>query len=384
MPIEKLALMLASKPDVDASHLIRQVEGWQRMHSKVPTWAKVDGLEYPPRLSLEQCSGEEAARYKAAVVTRLLADLSAMPQSMVDLTGGMGVDFSFIAPLFAEATYVERQDELCRLARHNFPLLSLSNAQVVCADGVEYLRQMSQTDLIYLDPARRNEAGRKVVLISDCQPDVCALLDLLTNKSRYTIIKLSPMLDIVQAVRALGDAVHEVHVVATNGECKELLLVLSSQRKGLAQIVAYDGGTTLSFSLQEEEEATPIYINECGKYLYEPGSAVMKAGAFKIVATRMGLGKLHPNTHLYSSDAWVKDFPGRKFRIIRELSFSKADVRSLRELTKGKANLTVRNFPATVSTLRKKLRIADGGTHYIFATTFSNGRHSLILTEKCY
>lgn len=355
MPLDKLALMLASRHEEGASYILQQVEGWQRLRHKVPSWAKVEDLEYPPRLALEQCSGEAAALYKAQVVRALFAHENGQTKCMIDLTGGLGVDFSFVAREFDNAVYVERQEGLCELARHNFPLLGLKHAQVVCADGVDYLKNMTHgVDLIFLDPARRNAAGRKTVLIEDCEPDVCGLAETLLSHARYVVVKLSPMLDIAAATRALG-CVHQVHVVGHGGECKDLLLVLK-QGAAHPRTFVCDNGSTFSFTAHDEATAMPQYAAQVGAYLYEPGAAAMKAGAFKWMGVHYGLKKLHPNSHLYTADVAVEgDFPGRAFKVEQVLGFGKDDVKLLRKVA-PKANLTVRNFPATVDVLRKNLK----------------------------
>lgn len=380
IPIEKLALQLAGRTDLDVPRILRQVEGWQRLRTKVPTWAAVDDMEYPRRLSLEQCSGEPAARYKAEVVRRLLQTLPDRTHRMADLTGGLGVDFSFIAPLFDEAVYVERQEELCELARHNFPLLGLPDAEIVCGDGTSYLQTMPQADLIFLDPARRDSAGRKTVLIEECEPDVCSLRDTLLQKGTFVVLKLSPMLDIVGAVQALR-TVSEVHVVSVGGECKDLLLVLTAEACDDPLIVAREGDITFAYRQSEESGAAPAYASACEAYLYEPGAAVLKSGAFKLAATRFGLKKLHPSSHLYTGTELVEDFPGRRFKVTDVYTFGKKDLKRLKSVTE-RANLTVRNFPSSVDALRKKLKLKDGGEIYLFATTLSNGEHVLIQSVK--
>lgn len=381
-PVSQLALQLAGRTDLDVPFVLRQVEGWQRLRTKVPTWAGHDELLYPPRLSLEQCSGETAARFKAEVVGQLIRGLHPTDGHglrMADLTGGLGVDFSFMAPLFAEATYVERQEELCRLARHNFPLLGLTNTHVVCADCTDYLAQMPAADLLFLDPARRNSMGRKTVCIEDCEPDVCALLPQLLAKSQYTVLKLSPMLDIAAAMRSLG-CVRQVFVVSTSGECKDLLLVLAKEKQP-ATITACEDHTRFSFTPDEEAQAQPRYADHCATYLYEPGPALLKAGAFKLTATRFRLDKLHPHSHLYTSEQCVDGFPGRRFEVVQTFGFSKQDLKQLRA-TAPRANLTVRNFPASTEALRAKLKLREGGDHYIFATTLNDQSHVLILCRK--
>lgn len=387
IPVDKLALQLAGRTDIDVPYVLRQVEGWQRLRTKVPAWAAIDELEYPHRLALEQCSGEPAARYKAEVVSGLAKLFPGGFSSMADLTGGLGVDFSFIASLFKKAVYVERQESLCKLAAHNFPLLGLPHAEIVCGDGVEYLKKMDPVDLLFLDPARRDSVGRKTVLIEDCEPDVCALRDLLLQKARVVVLKLSTMLDIAGAVRSLG-CVRQVHVVSVGGECKDLLLILSAapfQQNGDSPeeplVIAREGESSLAFKVSEEAAVIPIYTEQCEEYLYEPGAAILKAGAFKLTAARFGLKKLHPNSHLYTGSVYLPDFPGRKFKVEKTFSFNKQDLKKLKAEV-GQANLTVRNFPSSVEALRKKLKLKEGGNVYLFATTLGADNHVLLKTCK--
>ncbi len=371
----RLALTLAATPDVDAAFVVRQVEGWQRLCKKVPSWAAVDALRYPPRLALEQCSGEAAARYKQAVAERLLPHGG----TLTDLTGGLGVDFSFMARAFRHAVYVERQAELCQLARHNLPLLGLERAEVVEGDGTDYLQAMKPVDMLFLDPARRDTAGRKTVLLEDCEPDVTRLLPLLREKARIVVLKLSPMLDWHRAVETLG-CVSEVHIVAEGGECKDLLLVLAHDASE-PRIYCADSLHCFTFTPSEENAAAADYTPHVGKYLYEPSAAMLKGGAYKLAATRYGLQKLHANSHLYTSDQLISNFPGRTFCVEAVSGFGKRD---LRETLAGvsQANLSVRNFPASVAELRRKLKIKEGGDAYWFATTLSDNRHALICCRK--
>lgn len=373
--VDALALALAGRQDVDAAFALRQIEGWQRLRAKVPAWAAVENLHYPPRLALEQCSGEAAAAYKLQVARRLLPGGG----TLVDLTGGLGVDFSFLARHFGKAVYVERQAELCRLARHNFPLLGLPAAEVVEADGAGFLAEMPKADLVFLDPARRDGAGRKTVLMEDCEPDVQRLLPRLLGKAAFVMLKLSPMLDLHCAVKALGCVV-EAHVFAVRGECKDLLLVLARDASSPVICCAEDGAT-FAFTAEEEGAARPAYAVVVKEYLYEPGPSLLKAGAFKTVAVRYGLEKLHPNTHLYTSGSLVPEFPGRTFRVERTSGFGK---RELRAFCGGveRANLTVRNFPGTVAELRRRMRVKEGGEEYWFAATLADGNRILIACRK--
>ena len=376
--IQRLALKLAGRSD--AVFILRQVEGWQRLSQKVPSWAAIDELHYPHKLALEQCSGEAAARYKAQIVKRLYPDGA---ESMADLTGGLGVDFSFVAPNFKKAVYVERQAELCEVAKHNFPLLGLGHAEIKNADSIEVLSTLKDFDLLFLDPARRDNVGRKVVLLEDCEPNVVALQDKLKAAAKVVVLKLSTMLDLKQALAELR-GVSEVHVFAEHGECKDLLLVLQRDADCDADPVVHcvDGGCTFDFKLSEEADINPVYASSVEGFLYEPSAAVLKAGAFKSVGHRYGLSKLHPNSHLYVSKDFVAHFPGRCFKINNVCGFSKKD---LKKCIGGvsKANLTVRNFPTTVAELRKRLKLAEGGDAYWFATTLYDESHCLIMCEKC-
>lgn len=370
------ALALRRAPEgVDAPWCLRQIAGRQTARRKLPRWAAVDGLWYPARLSLEQCSSEPTAEYKRSLVERLLP--AAERDAMVDLTGGLGVDFSFLAPLFRRAVYVEQQEELCRLARHNLPLQGLTEAEVRCGSGCE-----GTFSLVFIDPARRDTAGRKTVAIADCSPDVAALLPELFERAPWVMVKLSPMLDIPAALAALR-GVREVHVVGVGGECRELLLVM---RRG------YEGRPTyhcvnlltpdppLSVSSDTPAAAPPLAAAPLA-YLYEPSAPILKAGLQDVLAARYAVSKLAPRSHLFTSTERVEGFPGRTFAVEDWGDFSRA---SLSRLLAGlrQANLTVRNFPATVAELRRRLRLREGGDAYLFATTLADGRHALVRCRK--
>lgn len=372
--VPALALLLADRPREEAEYILRQIEGWQKLNAKVPTWAAEPRLRYPRRLSLEQCSGELAARYKAEVIRRHLP----AGGRMVDLTGGFGVDFFYLGQLFDEAIYVEQQADLCQLATHNLPLLGLHNARFVNADGVAYLQAMPPADFILLDPARRDGAGRKVVSLADCEPNVMDILPLLREKARYTLLKLSPMLDWHAAVSELGQ-VCEVHVFAEKGECKDLLLLLGPT-DGPPSIHCRDG-VDFSFQTADETAANCTFTSVVETYIYEPSAALLKAGALKLPALRFDLKKLHPNSHLYTSTQLIVDFPGRRFRCLRTTTMNKAALKDFCGDTKL-ANITVRNFPLTVDALRKKLHVKEGGNDYWFATTLCDGQKVIIACEK--
>lgn len=381
-PVDTLALSLRGLSPHETELVLRRAEGLRRMSTKVPSWAAVDDLSYPPRLSLEQCSSEATARYKAQVARRLVGGKT---ETMVDLTGGFGVDFSFIGALFKRPVYVERQEVLCQAARHNFPLLGLERAEVVESDGTDYLEEMQPASFIFLDPARRDNAGRKTVLIEDCEPNVTALLPLLLEKAPIVMVKLSPMLDIHSAVAALSavrdGCVREVHAVADGGECKELLLVLGAEKHTKPSLHIFEQGETYSLDFTEEQTSIPHYADFPKEYLYEPGPAIMKAGAFKWTATHYDLEKLQANSHLYTGNCLLEHFPGRCFHVISVFSFSKADLKMLRTQA-PQANISIRNFPGSVADLRKRLKIKEGGSLHIFATTLADNTHRLILTER--
>ena len=385
--VRQLALQAARYPNIDMQQALQQIAGWQTARTKLPEWAATDGIIYPPRLSMEQCSSEATAKYKAKV-------LAPSPSTVIDLTGGFGVDFSYMARGFQKAVYVERQPHLCEAARHNFQLLGLENAEVVCGDGVEYLKNLpspfnAQSPLtIYLDPARRDENGKKTYAISDCTPDVVALKDLLLEKAGRVMIKLSPMLDWHKAVDDLGEVV-EVHIVSVDNECKELLLVLAKNPAAPLRVVCanirHDTETELfEFFPSNDNLSIPLFpaLRE-RDFLYEPNASIMKAGCFAEVADRFGVQPTGSNSHLFLSPQFIPDFPGRKFQIEKVTSMNKKELKHvIGGLTK--ANITVRNFPLSVAELRKRLKLADGGDTYIFATTLGEKDHVLLITKQIF
>ena len=369
--VRTLALQAARYPDVDMPQALAQIAGRQAAAVKIPSWAAVEGIRYPAHLPLEQCSSEAAARYKASLCRG---------GSLVDLTGGLGVDFSFMARGFAEAVYVERQETLCDLADHNFPLLGLRQARVCRGDGVAYLQAMTGADCLFVDPARRDADGRKTVLVSQCEPDVARLEPLLLAKAGRVWVKLSPMLDASQAVKELPHT-QAVHVVAVGNECKELLLQLGRERVDEVPFCCVDlsarpdapTAEPFVFTREQESRSRCTYADRVGAFLYEPHAALLKAGAYKRLAEAFPVAKLHSNSHLYTADEAVPGFPGRAFRVEAACAFHKREVRSLLDGL-GKANLAVRNFPMPAAELRKRLRLADGGDVYLFATTLQSGR----------
>ena len=420
--VRQLAFLGSKYPEVDMPFALDQIRGRKMARVKLPRWASLEGIIYPPHISMEQCSSESTALYKAELAARLLglpASSSGIEMKaeneieFVDLTGGFGVDFSYIAArLGVKSMYVERQAHLCEAAKENFERLGLKNAIVKNGDGIEVLHSFlpkkddaaSADDslgiiyaqplsllktklglkLIFIDPARRDDAGNKVVSLKDCTPDVTVLQEEMLSKADYVIIKLSPMLDWHRAISELSH-VREVHIISVNNECKELLLVLSARNMG-ENLRIYCINDAQSFVCDEMDmesssvKIAPSTLEEM-LYLYEPNASLMKAGCFGVLSDRYDARMLSKNSHLFVSQAPIEAFPGRSFRIIAVSSFNKKELkRHLSGITK--ANIATRNFPLSVAELRKRLKLKDGGETYIFATTLSDESHVLVITEK--
>lgn len=422
--VRQLAFLGSKYPEVDMPFALDQIRGRKMARVKLPRWASLEGIIYPPHISMEQCSSESTALYKAELAARLLglpASSSGIEMKaeneieFVDLTGGFGVDFSYIAArLGVKSMYVERQAHLCEAAKENFGRLGLKNAIVKNGDGIEILhsfhpkkkdavsaddslgitydqpRSLLKTNLglkiIFIDPARRDDAGNKVVSLKDCTPDVTVLQEEMLSKADYVIIKLSPMLDWHRAISELSH-VREVHIISVNNECKELLLVLSARNmsENLRIYCINDAQSFVCDELDMESsqvKIAPSTLEEM-QYLYEPNASLMKAGCFGVLSERYDARMLSKNSHLFVSQAPIEAFPGRSFRIIAVSSFNKKELkRHLSGITK--ANIATRNFPLSVAELRKRLKLKDGGETYIFATTLSDESHVLMITEKYY
>lgn len=372
----RMLALRCSESGVDVSFCLRQIEAWQKARTKLPRWADTDDIIFPPRINMEQCSSQTTAEYKRNLILRLLPRHRS---SMVDLTGGFGVDFSFLSPLFEKAVYVERDSELCQIASHNLPLLGISHAQVVCAQAECFLEEVAHQNLLFLDPARRDDAGRKVVALHDCSPDVEALSSRLLSLSDVVVVKLSPMLDVGQALQRLPD-VCEVHAVSVDGECRELLLVLSASDAPLTYHCVNLGRQHQIF-ITEERHAQPLMASAPGRYLYEPNASILKVGVQDALCQTYNVAKLHPFSHLFTSGEICDEFPGRRFLVEDFTTCGKRELKTfLRDIPK--ANLSVRNFPSTVASLRKQWHLAEGGDVYLFATTLSDGTHVLIRCRK--
>ncbi|MBD2755114.1 SAM-dependent methyltransferase [Spirosoma sp. BT704] len=379
------ALSLRKSPDgVDLKKIIAQIVARQKAKDKLPTWYANDDLVFPPPLSVEQASSEQTAQYKASLVQ---GDL------LLDLTGGMGVDTWAFAKRVNQVVYVERNPELVELAAHNLPLLGAANVLVHAGDGLELVETNTvvkpdvPADWLYLDPHRRDEQGGKVVRLNDCEPDLSRpqTVSSLFDKANRILIKTSPLLDIDATVRQLTGAVEAVHIVAMQGEVKEILFVLGKQPTAQENVqinavnLLPNQRIELGFRWIEERTAS-VTFGDPLRYVYEPNAAVLKAGAFRLIADRFSLTKLAPNSHLYTSDMLRTDFPGRIFAVQEVI---KPDSKLLKKAVPTlKANLTVRNFPQSVAELRKKLNLREGGDVYIFATTLLHGDKRLLITQK--
>ena len=371
--VQQLALQRNRFPqlsDTDFRFLIQQVEGRQRTKDKLPSFAQIEDWWYPVRLSCEQCSSEATARYKAALIAPL------QPDVLIDLTAGYGVDTFFMAEHAQEAHYVERNPELCHIAQHNFSL-ARPHIRVHNTTAEEFLASsphlLSPHRLIYLDPARRSQSGGKVFRIEDCEPNVTEILPTLRKLTSHIMIKFSPMLDITAAMRALGHD-WDTHIVAVNNEVKEVLILTG---KGSIYAVNICATHTDSFVFNDEEEkkAQVSFASDIEQYIYEPNTAIIKAGAYRLIGERYGIKKLDTNTHLYTSDKLLPDFPGRKWQVQEVLTKHSA------LNTKLKYSILTRNYPLSPDQVRKKLKLQDGDDLYIVGARLQ-GKPVLVLGNR--
>ena len=380
--IRQLALRGTKDPEVDLACALQQIDGHKRAKEKLPSWAAIEGLVYPPHLSMEQCSSERTARYKAKV--------AGSGELFVDLTAGFGVDASFIAQGFQRAVCVELQPELCAISSANFQLLGLHQIKVVNGNGQDYLHTMPSADLVFIDPARRDEHGGRTYGITDCTPNVLEIINELLTKAQRVMIKLSPMLDWRKAVEDLGkEYVEAVHIVSVDNECKELLLEVKrwkgekvKEQKVFCVNLLSDGcEERFEFDASSSRPSAHPFTSSPFHFLYEPNASLMKAGCFGLIADRYQMAQPDVNSHLFVSDKEVADFPGRCFIVDKVTTMNK---RELKEALAGitKANIAVRNFPMSVPELRRRLKLQEGGDVYIFATTAANRGHLLLLCRK--
>lgn len=385
--VKKLALMGAKFPDVDMPFALNQIAGWQIAREKLPTWAAHDGITYPPRISMEQCSSEQTAKYKAGIVQRLAQQQRAEANDnyadcFIDLTGGFGVDFSYMAQGFPKAVYVERQEHLCEIATHNFKALGMSNAEVVCGDGTEFINSMKPLIFAYLDPARRDSHGGRTYALEDCTPNILELKDKLLEKAQTVMVKLSPMIDWHKTVADLG-CVKELHIVSVKNECKELLVVMSQEATTHTEVFCVNDNDIFRFNDTDDNTVSrtiPSNKIKPGAKLYEPNVSLMKAGCFGLLCEQFEVKKIGAHSNLFISDETV-DFPGRRFKIMAVSSMNKKEMKSAVSGI-SKANIAVRNFPLTAEELRKRLKLKDGGEHYLFGTTDSANNHIILICNK--
>ncbi len=373
----KLVLQQKKYPSVDLKFAAQQIEGRQKSRGKLPELSENDDFIFPPKLNLEQCSSEATARYKAQAFIK--------GKTVADITGGLGIDAIYFSKVAKKVFYVERNPELFEIAVHNFKALNIGNIEACCGDGIEFLKTESPClDLIYTDPARRDMYNRKMVSLSDCQPDVLENRKIIFSKARQLLVKASPMLDLSLVKREL-DSVSEITVLAVKNECKELL-VLCDTASTAAEVAVHcinftaHGEKMLFTSVPENESQIPEFSVEVKKYLYDPNAAISKAGFFNALANRFHLLKLGRRTHLYTSDDLVGDFPGRVFEVLQEVRLSAKEIRTA--LPDGRAHVVTRNYPVPAEDLRKKLRLSEGTDKYVVAATLHGGKKAGFLCKK--
>jgi precorrin-6B methylase 2 len=373
--LNRLLLQASRYPHLPVPLLVQHIRARQKIKNKLPTWYQHPQVRYPAMVSVEQSSSEKTAAFKAELVSGNL---------LLDLTGGLGLDSFFFSDKFKKVIYLERQPELVEIAAHNAQVLGNTNIEFRQGEASAFLDDFtSQADWIYLDPARRDEANRKVFNLTDCEPDVVQLLPKLLAKGKNILIKTSPMLDISQALGQL-ESVQKVYVVAVDNECKEVLYhVAASENPNLqVETINLSAGVskqTFTFDYAAEENA-PVTYTLPQTYIYEPNAAILKAGGFKSLAKYYGLNKLHRNSHLYTSEGLVPDFPGRIFKLRTISRYQKKELAC--HLPDSKANITVRNFPDSVAAIRKKTGLKEGGDIYLFATTDLNAKPIILICEK--
>jgi hypothetical protein len=368
----ELALKGSPFSEIPVTQLLEQIVGKNKSKHKLPTWFQTKHIYYPNKINIEQTSSEATAVYKSKLISGY---------SLIDITGGFGVDSYYFAKNFKTVTHCEINPELHNIAKHNFEVLGNSNINTVCSDGLDYLTNLNiNYDCIYADPSRRHDVKGKVFMLSDCEPDIPKNLEVLLNYASTILIKTSPLLDIHLALSELKQ-VTEIHVVAVDNEVKELLWIVKNGDTKNIKVVTSNiksfNHEHFEFDLIDEQQSE-VSFSAPLTYLFEPNAAIMKSGAFKTIANTLGVEKLHQHSHLYTSDKLV-EFPGRVFKINAVVPFSK---KTLSALNISKANITTRNFPLDVNSLRKKFKIADGGDVYLFFTTIPNNSKVVLVCEK--
>ncbi|MFD0836446.1 class I SAM-dependent methyltransferase [Mariniflexile aquimaris] len=359
-------------PTVDTKELIEQIEAKSRCEKKLPTWFNTKNIYYPNKLNIEQTSSEITAKYKSRLISG---------DSIIDLTGGFGVDCYFFSKVFKTVVHCEINESLSEIVNHNYAQLHVNNIETINNDGIAFLKSSTTTfDWIYIDPSRRHDSKGKVFFLNDCLPNVPAHLDLLFKHSKNILIKTSPLLDLSVGCNELKH-VKTIHVVAVNNEVKELLWTLEFGFEGDLLIqtinIKNQGEDQFNFSMEDEKSMESEY-SEPQTYVYEPNSAILKAGGFNAIANQLNVYKLHKHSHLYTNNTLI-DFPGRRFEVLNVLPYNK---KALKNLNLAKGNISTRNFPETVEQLRKKLKIKDGGNHYLFFTTDLHDNKIVLITTK--
>ncbi len=366
-------LILAGSPfeNVSIQELAQQINGRSKAKKKIPLWYQTRGIYYPPTLNLEQTSSEATAIYKSNLV---------FGDTLIDLTGGLGIDDYYFSKTMKNVIHCELNGELSKIAAHNFKILGADNIKLYADDGLKVLESLDAVDWIYIDPSRRNDHKGKVFFLEDCLPDVPSHLDFLFSKTNNILIKTSPLLDIQSGLNSL-QCVKEIHVIAINNEVKELLWILekNSNHDVTVKTANINKGTKQEFSFTlKEENVNTSNLSLPKKYIYEPNASIMKAGGFQSISNFYRLEKLHQNSHLYTSDIFI-EFPGRSFEIQSVLPYQK---QTLKKENITKANITTRNFPETVSEIRKKFKIMDGGDLYLFFTTNYESKKIVLVCKK--
>ncbi|MDR1983451.1 MAG: SAM-dependent methyltransferase [Prevotellaceae bacterium] len=371
-----LALTVKQNSETDIHFALEQIAARQRAKEKLPAWYRNYKLIFPPQVSVEQCSSEATAAYKAELCKG---------EKFADLTGGFGVDFSFIAQNFNHSFYVEKDEYIAKIAGYNFDVLGLKNIEIINCDSSEFLANAANIDCIYIDPSRRNTNNKKEILLENCSPNVLEIKNILLQKSKNVLIKLSPVFDIAELLRKF-DSISQIHIVAVRNECKELLVRLDkkcneSDMEIICVNITNNGRQIFSFNPNDEKNIEYNFVQNPQRYLYEPNASVQKSGGFKSFAQKFNLCALNVNSKIYTSDILINDFCGRIFTVEKVIPFNKNELANNLKNIK-KANITVRNFPLSVDELRKKLGIAEGGDIYLFATTLFNCSKVIIQCSK--
>jgi len=369
--ITKLILKGSPFANISIQEIAEQISAKVKCEKKLPIWFSAENIYFPNRLNIEQTSSEITAKYKANLVSG---------ESLIDITGGFGVDAYFFSQKVKNVTHCELNEELSNIVSHNLTPLKIENISTHLGNGIDYLKNTTEKyDWVYTDPSRRNDAKGKVFLLEDCLPNIPENLDDLFEKSENILIKVSPILDISSAINELKFE-KEIHIVAVNNEVKELLFLLEKNYNSDVQIRTINfnkkENQIFNFNLYESINAT---YAEPKKYLFEPNSAILKAGGFNNISNQLNIDKLHQHSHLYTSNELL-NFPGRSFEIKHCISYDRKQLKKL--IPSKKANITTRNFPETVAQIRKKTKLKDGGNQYLFFTTDVNNKHIVLICEK--